>query len=127
MAKDSTNKIPLAVIILNFKNYNFDFLKTDEVVFFDWLVVKGKSFGFKEFYHSAKQIHDQIGIGRNRLPSIQAKFVDLGIITLHTKPPLGGFGNFTHYKVDYARIVELLPKIYKFTELSKPLSDFSKP
>lgn len=127
MENDSLNKVPLSVIILSFEKYNFDFFTNDEVLFFEWLVVKSKSFGLKEFYHSAKQIHDQIGIKRDRLIVIQGKFVHLKIIDLIAKPPNGGFGNVTHYYVNHAKIVELLPEIYKLSENRKPFTEYLQP
>ena len=64
-------ELPFAVYIKKLSQYNFNFLSTEEVVFFEYLVVKGKSFKFKQFYHSDATVEKETGIRRYKLNAIK--------------------------------------------------------
>ena len=107
MAKPvNDNKIPLAIIILNLQNYNFDFFDLDEVVFFEWLIVKGKAFHFKEFFYSGIRIKDETGIKKDALNSILTRFVNLGIVSIRKF----GYPPVSHFTVHYDVMLTLVPQ-----------------
>ena len=68
-------QIPLALNILKFKNYNFNYFSCEEAIFFEYLIVKGQSFKFKEFFHSTETISSETGIKKHSLNSIIKKFI----------------------------------------------------
>lgn len=124
------DKNPTAVNILKLQRYNFDFFKLEEVIFFEYLVVKGQAFGFKQFYHSTETIGKETGIKRSKLKAIITKFTDLGIIDVE----ISGFPKVKHFTVNYLRINDYLPKIYQSAEngnlsaeMNKLLTDFYNP
>ncbi|SCY19250.1 hypothetical protein SAMN05192588_1598 [Nonlabens sp. Hel1_33_55] len=122
---------PLAINILKLNRYNYDFFNCEEVVFFEYMMVKGMAFKKrKEFFHSAETIRNETGIKRSSLNTIVKKFIGLGMISTEVK----GMPRITYFKVHYPQIVELLPKIYQLSEngqlpydLNKQLSEFLLP
>ena len=76
---------PMAINLLKVQRYNFNYFGLEEVCLFEYLVVKGKSFGFKQFYHSTATIQKEIGLKRNKLNTILTKFQKLGIIMIEIK------------------------------------------
>lgn len=72
--KDKSNskpEIPLSINILRLQNYK---LSPDETVFFDWLIVKSISFGYKKFHYSQARIEKETRIKRTRQDTIIRKF-----------------------------------------------------
>lgn len=130
MATGKVDTNPTAINILKLQRYNFGFFAIEEVVFYEYLLVKARAFGYKEFYHSTATITKETGIRRSSLDAIIKKFVALGILNLCVK----GFPKVKHFTVDFNTIYKLLPKIYQFAENSKLyaenlklLVDFYKP
>jgi hypothetical protein len=89
------NDYPLAINILKLQeHYNFKTTKLDEVVFFEWLVVKRESFGLEKFFYQQSRVFDEVGIRRFRLEKITELFESYGL-TISVE----GFSNVTHYSV----------------------------
>lgn len=116
------DKNPTCVNILKLQRYNFKFFSLEEVVFFEYLVVKAKAFGFGQFYHSTETISGETGIKRTKLDSIIGKFGQLGILQVEVK----GFPKVKHFKVDFERIHALLAQIYQSAENGKLSADMLK-
>lgn len=121
---------PLSINILKLQRYNFNYFTLEEVVFFEYLVVKGKSFKFKPFYHSTATIAQETGIKRTRLTTIIRKFEEAGFIRVEVK----GMPKVKHFTVDYEKISSSLDLIYRNVqtnqtnvEWSKLLADFYQP
>lgn len=124
------DKNPMAVNIQKLQRYNFDFFSLEEVILFEYLVIKGKAFQFKPFYHSSATIAKETGIKRNKLDSILKKFQGLQLIKVELK----GYPKVKHFLVNYPVIPSLFGKIYQFAENGKLsvenrklLDDFYKP
>lgn len=114
---------PLAINIQKLQRYNYDYFNCEEVVFFEYIVVKGMAFKKKtEFFHSSETIRKETGIKKHSLNSIISRFEDIGIISTEIK----GMPRVKHFKVHFPKIVELLPKIYQLSENGKLYSNFSK-
>ncbi|WP_271406466.1 hypothetical protein [Tenacibaculum soleae] len=117
------DKHPLAINILKLNRYNYDFFNCEEVVFFEYIVVKGMAFKKqKEFYHSSETIRQETGIKKHSLNSIIRRFTDLGIISTEIK----GMPRVKFFTVHYPKIVDLIPKIYQLSNNGQLSSDFSK-
>lgn len=117
------DKHPLAINILKLNRYNYDFFNCEEVIFFEYMVVKGMAFKKqKEFYHSSETIRQETGIKKHSLKSIIRRFTDLGIISTEIK----GMPRVKFFTVHYPKIVDLIPKIYQLSNNGQLSSDFSK-
>jgi hypothetical protein len=131
MAYDiKADKNPLSINIRKLQRYNFEFFSLEEVVFFEYIVVKAPLFKYKEFFHSTSTIEKEIGIKRSKLDSIIIKFSKLGILTVEVK----GFPKVKHFTVNFQEIEKYLSKIYQSAEngklsaeMSKLLVDYYKP
>ena len=113
---------PLAVNILRLQKYNFDYLTLEEVVFFEYLVVKAVAFGHKPFYHSVKTIADETGIKRIKHATIVKKFVENGWLEVETK----GFPKVKFFSVNFNKISKSLSLIYQSALYDKLSVDFDK-
>lgn len=116
------DKHPLAINVLKLKRYNYDFLNCEEVVFFEYIVVKGMAFKNKEFFHSSETIRKETGIKKHSLKSIISRFESLGIISTEIK----GMPRIKYFIVHYPKIVDLIPKIYQLSNNGQLSFDFSK-
>ncbi|MGV3529140.1 MAG: hypothetical protein ACO1OO_09610 [Flavisolibacter sp.] len=116
------DKNPTCVNIIKLQRYNFKFFSLEEVVFFEYLVVKAKAFGFGQFYHSTETISSQTGIKRTKLDTIIGKFNKLGILHVEVK----GFPKVKHFTVDFEQIQALLSQIYQSAENGKLPADMLK-
>ncbi len=99
--KKNTNapEIPLCVNILRLQHY---LLQPDEVVFFDWLVVKTIAFGYKEFHYSQMRIEAETRIRRTRQDKIIAGFVEYGFLTAEVKEHAMARGRVKHFHVNFS-------------------------
>lgn len=88
-------KNPLSVRFKVLEQYDFTKLVIDEVVFFEWLVLKRSSFGSEKFSCQQQRIINEIGIRRRRLTTIKNKFIDLYGLESETE----GKKNITHFTV----------------------------
>ena len=117
-------KFPLAINILKYQVYNFKLFNCQEVVLYETLVIlAGKSFKNKEFFHSTQTIADKTGIKRHSVDKILKKFKELGIIEYQIK----GMPNVKYIRVLWDNIMELLPEIYQFDEFKKLFDGTTKP
>lgn len=88
------NKHPFAVNSLLLQEYDFNKTKNDEVLFFEWLVIKRISFRRETFFYQQRRVFDEVGIKRARLETIKSKFIDYGLVIENE-----GFSNTCHYTV----------------------------
>lgn len=114
---------PLAINIQKLQRYNYNFFNCEEVVFFEYMVVKGMAFKkHTEFFHSSETIRQETGIKKHSLNTIIKKFIDLEIISIEVK----GMPKVKNFTVHFPKIVELFPEIYLLSENGQLQPDFSK-
>lgn len=111
---------PLAINIRKLQRYNFTYLGCEEVVFFEYLVVKANSFKQVPFYHSSETILKETGIKKHSLKSIINRFEALGYISIEVK----GMPKVKHFTVHYPKIQADLGLIYLLEENGKSLFEF---
>lgn len=104
---------PLAINILKLQRYNFDYFNCQEVIFFEFIVVKAKSFKNGNdigFYQSSQVIENETGIKKHSLNSIIKKLSELGFI----KVTIGGMPRVKHFKVNFEEIRSKSHLIYHY-------------
>jgi hypothetical protein len=79
------NDKPVAVECTNIIRLQDYLLPPDEVIFFDWLVVKEISFKYVQFNYSEKRIEEETRIKRSRQEKIEEKFKQLGFLETEVK------------------------------------------
>ena len=84
-------KHPLSINFKTFRQYDFCSATLDQIVFFEWLLLK-KAFYGNTFFYQQKRIINELGIKRNRLETIKGQFIELGL-----EVEQKGFNNVTHY------------------------------
>lgn len=100
---------PLAINFKKLSKYDLQKVKLEEVAFFEWLIVKQKSFGENQyFYYQNKRTMVELGVGRTKLESLKAKMVDYGLIIEQR-----GILNTTHYLVSYDFLSNIIPDVVK--------------
>ena len=84
---ENKDKHGLAINILKFQYFNFEFFNCQEIVLYETLMVLGgKSFTKRdEFFHSTKTLADKTGIKRHSVDRILIKFKKMGIIDYQIK------------------------------------------
>jgi hypothetical protein len=119
------HKHPLAINILKYQAYNFEFFSCQEIILFETLVVLGGiSFSKREeFFHSTKTLIEKSGIKRHTVDKTLNRFIDLGIIELQVK----GMPRVKYISIVWDKVLELLPKIYQFDEFIKQFDGTTKP
>lgn len=100
--------IPVSLNILRRQQY---LLAADESDFLDWLIIKHRGFGFKEFNYSYAQIESEIGIKRTRLEKIVSKFKEMGFLKAEVKGVKIVRALKTHFDVDYKRLLNQLSQL----------------
>lgn len=122
-AYNKKDKHPLAINVLKLQRYNFEFLSTAEVVFFEYIVVKGMAFKSRsDFFHSSETIRKETGIKKCALRTIINRFVKLEIIEVEVR----GFPSVKHFKVNYPKIFGLRDKIYQLEDYGKLSDEFEQ-
>ncbi len=116
------DKNPMAINILKLQRYNFKYFQLEEVVFFEYIIIKAQALGFKPFFHSSATIADETGIKRTRLDRIIHRFVNDGYIHVEVR----GMPKVKHFEVDFNVIRSHLHKIYRVAETDLPFAEFSK-
>lgn len=113
--------------LLSFQRYT-DFFLCDERVLFETLIIKFRSFGFKEFYYSYPRIYDELGIKETRAKTIIKRFIDLGITSKRVKQHFVNerASQVSYYKLDLKKIVKLLPKIFDKEHIENVEKDIEK-
>ena len=131
MKEEKKDKHGLAINIMKFQYFNFQFFNCQEIVLYETLVVLGGiSFSKKEeFYHSTQTLAGKTGIKEHSINKILRKFKDLGIIDYQIK----GMPQVKHLRIIWDNILEMLPEIYQFDKVeeyfngsTQPLIDFYK-
>ncbi|MGC6433947.1 MAG: hypothetical protein ACON4M_07090 [Crocinitomicaceae bacterium] len=130
MSKHNDNH-GLAINILKFQYYNFEFFNCQEIVLYETLMVLGGIHFAKkdEFYHSTASLFDKTGIKEHTLNKTVKKFKQLGILDYQIK----GTPQIKHIRILWDNVLEMLPKIYQFDKVeeyfggsTQPLIDFYK-
>lgn len=85
---------PLSINFNTFKQYDLSISCIDEIVFFEWLVVKRLSFGSDEFFYQNHRVISELGIKRHRLEKIKKQFISYGL-----EIELKGFTNTSNYMI----------------------------
>jgi hypothetical protein len=94
----NTPEIPLCINILRLKSY---LLPPDELMFFDWLIVKQISFNYKDFFYSQSRIESETRIKRSRQEIIVKKFIEFGIIDSQVRENKETRGRVRYFKVNF--------------------------
>ena len=128
---ENKDKHGLAINILKFQYFNFEFFNCQEIVLYETLMVLGgKSFAKREeFFHSTQTFADKTGIKRHSVDRILIKFKKMGIIDYQIK----GMPKVKHIRILWDNILEMLPEIYQFDKVeeyfngsTQPLIDYYK-
>lgn len=82
-----------------------------ESLFIDWVVIKHRYFGYREFNYSYKQIQDEIGIGKRQLATISDKFTSMGWLKVKSKGVKGLRTQKLHFDIDYPKLMASLSDI----------------
>lgn len=120
ITKTKKDTHPLAINIRKFQRYNYNYLSCEEVVFFEYLVVKGNAFKQVPFYHSSETIFNETGIKKHSLNTIIKRFEQLNYISIVVK----GMPRVKHFTVHYPKIQADLGLIYSLEDNGKPLYEF---
>lgn len=100
---------PLCVNVIRLQDY---LLPPDELIFFDWIVVKQiHVFHFRPFHYSQQRIGRETRIARRRLSTIVEKFSEKCWISSQVRWKHDKTGRVRHYAVDFAKILEDLDQI----------------
>lgn len=119
---NNENKHPFSVNILNLQRFDFKKFKFDEVLLFEYLIITGKHFDFKEFYKSNKVISEETSLKPSRINSIKKRLIDQGFIQTR----LQGTPCTTYYTLDLEKIINSLDQIYKPEFVSEIKDNFQK-
>lgn len=101
--KTNAPEIPLCTNIIRLQSY---LLAPDEVVLFDWFVVKQAAFKFKEFHYSQARIEEETRIKRTRQNVIIGKFKGLGFLSSQVRENKETRGRVNYFKVDFAVLAD---------------------
>ncbi len=80
--------------------YLLEKISIDEVIFFEWLILKKASFGNSKFFYQQNRLMNELGIKRSRLETIKGRFIDEYGLIIEKE----GFNNVTHFTVNEAFI-----------------------
>lgn len=114
--KANQPEIPLCCNILRLQSY---LLAPDELILFDWLVVKQISFRYKPFHYSQMRVEDETRIKRTRQEAIIAKFKEWGIIKVEVRQNEVTKGQVRYFSVLFKQLSDnsVLEKIISPTAL----------
>lgn len=100
MAKKSISapEIPLCVNVLRLLEYR---LAPDELILFDWLVVKQIAFKYKPFHYSQARVEEETRIRRTRQEVIIKQFSELGFLKTDIRVNSVTRGRVRYYSVDF--------------------------
>lgn len=100
---------PLCVNIQRLELY---LLAPDEVIFFDWLVIKQSIvFQFKPFYYQSERIEKETRIKRRCLERIIKRFTAMGILFTDIRAKPNGVGCARYFNLSFTQILNRLPEI----------------
>ena len=130
MSKHNDNH-GLAINILKFQYYNFEFFNCQEIILYETLMVLGGIHFTKkdEFYHSTASLFKKTGIKKHTVNETMIRFKQLGILDYQIK----GMPQVKYIRILWDNVLEMLPKIYQFDKVeeyfggsTQPLIDFYK-
>lgn len=104
----SDSLMPLCVNVMRLKSY---LLKPDELIFFDWLIIKQTSFKEESFYYSYERIYEETRISRRRLDAIIKHFKEMGFLCSEAKGSYMAKGKVTFFKVNFNNLLNCLDNI----------------
>ena len=131
MKEKNIDKHGLAINILKFQYYNFEFFNCQEIILYETLMVLGGIHFAKkdEFYHSTASLFDKTGIKEYTVNKTMIRFKQLGILDYQIK----GMPQVKYIRILWDNVLEMLPKIYQFDKVeeyfggsTQPLIDFYK-
>ena len=96
--KTNAPEIPLCTNIIRLQSY---LLAPDEVILFDWFVVKQVSFKFNEFHYSQARIEEETRIKRTRQNVIINKFKEMGFLFSQVRENKETRGRVNYFKVNF--------------------------
>lgn len=120
IAKAKKDSHPLAINIRKFQRYNYNYFSCEEVVFFEYLVVKANAFKQVPFYHSSETIFKETGIKKHSLNTIIKRFENLNYISIEVK----GMPRVKYFTVHYPKIYDDIRHIYLLDDNGQPLYEF---
>ena len=113
----SAPEIPLCINVLRLLFYR---LAPDEVVLFDWLVVKQIAFHYKPFHYSQMRVEEETRIHRTRQEVIIQLFTSLGFLTTQVEVNAVTHGRVRYYSVNFNALADedvLMEIIQSYTTL----------
>ena len=99
----TTPEIPLCINVLRMLSYR---LAPDELIFFDWLIVKQIAFNYKPFHYSQARIEAETRIRRSRQEVIIEKFIISCIITTEVKVNVATRGRVRYFTVHFGCLAD---------------------
>lgn len=109
----------------NFSMYDTKKVSCEERVILEALLIKYRTFGFKEFFCSFKSIEDELGIKKDKANSIIHKLIVLGLIKRIVRKSRnknsGSPQQASFYKINRVQIRQVYPTLLKedFQDLGK--------
>lgn len=101
---DYEPKMPLCTNIMRLQAYLFS---PDEVILFDWFIVKQVAFKYQEFHYSQARIEKETRIKRTRQDSIISYFEEMGFLSSKVKENKITHGRVRYFKVSFQALMEL--------------------
>lgn len=96
-------EIPLCTNILRLQSY---LLAPDELILFDWLIVKQISFHYKPFHYSQARTEQETRIKRTRQEMIIAKFKEWGLIAVDVHENEVTKGQVRYFSFSFQRLTD---------------------
>lgn len=105
MAKKTVSapEIPLCTNVLRLLDYH---MAPDELILFDWLVVKQIAFKYKPFHYSQARVEEETRIRRTRQEVIIKQFSALGFLKTDIKVNSVTRGRVRYYSVDFSVLAD---------------------
>lgn len=94
----NTPEIPLCTNIIRLQSY---LLAPDEVILFDWFVVKQVAFKYQDFHYSQVRIQEETRIKRTRQNIIINKFTKMGFLLTEVRENKETRGRVSYFKVNF--------------------------
>lgn len=91
-------EIPLCINVIRLQSY---LLAPDEVILFDWFIVKQVAFKYQDFHYSQARIEEETRIKRTRQNIIIALFKEMGFLTSQVRENKETRGRVSYFKVNF--------------------------
>ncbi len=98
MKKINAPEIPLCTNIIRLQSYR---LSPDEVVLFDWLIVKQVAFKYQDFHYSQARIEEETRVKRTRQNVIFTLFKEMGFLYSQVRENRETRGRVNFFRVDF--------------------------